>query len=230
MSELPSDPSTATARSNLVEVLREHGITDELVLAAIGRVPRERFIPAAFRHRAYEDDALPIHCSQTISQPRTVATMSQLLEAEPGMKVLEIGTGSGYQAAVLYAMGLRVFTVERHRDLLDLALARLESAGCQVSARHGDGTLGWSAAAPFDRILVTAGAPDIPSTLLKQLAPDGRLIIPVGDIDAQTMQVAIRQGERSEYDVFDYGPFKFVPLVGRKGWQSRDVPSEHRPQ
>jgi protein-L-isoaspartate(D-aspartate) O-methyltransferase len=221
-----SGSSTAMARRQLIEVLRARGITDERVLGAMAQVPREVFIPPAFQNRAYDDDALPIECRQTISQPYTVAIMSQLLEAEPGMKVLEIGTGSGYQAAVLSMMGLSVFTVERHAELLRQASARLLSIGCNVATHLGDGTLGWSRYAPYDRIMVTAGAPDIPSSLLKQLAPDGRLIIPVGSVDDQHMHVAVRQGELAEYDVFDYGPYKFVPLIGRKGWQSEEIPGD----
>jgi protein-L-isoaspartate(D-aspartate) O-methyltransferase len=212
----------AHARYELTEKLRQRGITDESVLRAIGQVPREEFIPPAFQHRAYDDDALPIECGQTISQPYTVAYMSQLLEARPDMNVLEIGTGSGYQAAVLWYMGLRVFTVERHEELLMKARERFDRLGCSIASHLGDGTLGWSRFAPYDRIIVTAGAPDVPSSLLKQLAPDGRLVIPVGstsEVGSQRMQVAIRLGDRNEYDLFDYGDFKFVPLVGRKGWE-----------
>jgi protein-L-isoaspartate(D-aspartate) O-methyltransferase len=216
----PTNPALfSRARLALLDILRSRGITDELVLSAIGKVPREEFVPPAFRHRAYDDDALPIDCSQTISQPYTVAVMSQSLEARTGMSVLEIGTGSGYQAAVLWHMGLRVFTVERHQDLLRQARERFERIGCSIASHLGDGTLGWSAFAPYDRIIVTAGAPEIPSALLKQLAPDGRLVIPIGDFVNQTMQVAVKVGDSAQYDLFEYGNFKFVPLIGRRGWQ-----------
>jgi protein-L-isoaspartate(D-aspartate) O-methyltransferase len=215
--------SQHSARQELLNKLKERGIEDPTVLHAIAQVPREEFVAPAFRHRAYDDDALPIEQSQTISQPFTVAAMSQYLESKPGMSVLEIGTGSGYQAAVLWFMGLRVFTVERHAELLHQARTRLERLGCNVASHLGDGTLGWSAFAPYDRIIVTAGAPSIPSTLLRQLAPDGRLVIPVGGSDEQQLQVIVRLGDRNEYDVFDYGEFRFVPLIGRKGWGSEPM-------
>jgi protein-L-isoaspartate(D-aspartate) O-methyltransferase len=217
--------SFSLARHELVQLLRERGISDESVLRAIGQVPREEFVSQAFRLRSYEDDALPIACNQTISQPFTVARMSELLEAVPGMKVLEIGTGSGYQAAVLSAMGLNVYTVERHSELLQQARASLARIGCNVATYLGDGTLGWSSFAPYDRIIVTAGAPEIPMSLLRQLAPDGRLVIPTGDRDAQRMEVAIRIGDTTDYDVFDHGKFKFVPLIGRNAW-GRDGASQ----
>lgn len=210
--------TTAMARGELIDLLRERGIHDERVLHAVAMVPREEFVPTAFRHRAYEDSALPIACGQTISQPYTVAVMTQALEAEPGMKVLEIGTGSGYQAAVLHMLGLKVFTIERHFDLMQGARAVLERLGYNIASHLGDGTLGWSTFAPYDRIVVTAGAPEIPSTLLRQLAPDGRLVIPIGDRDVQRMHVAAKVGDTNQYDVFDHGEYKFVPLVGRNAW------------
>ena len=216
------------ARRELVALLRDRGIHDEAVLHAIGSIPREEFVPPAFRHRAYDDDALPIGCGQTISQPYTVATMSQILEARPGMKVLEIGTGSGYQAAVLCVMGLKVFTVERHAELMAGARRALEKIGCNVATYLGDGTLGWTSYAPYDRIIVTAGAPVIPSSLLRQLAPDGRLVIPTGDRQVQRMQMAVKVGDSGEYDLFEYGEFKFVPLIGRNAWDRDDAGNELR--
>ena len=206
-------------RQEMVESLRARGITDEAVLSAIARIPREEFVPSAFRTRAYEDDALPIACNQTISQPYTVARMTELLEAEPGMKVLEIGTGSGYQAAVLAMLGMRVFTIERHAELLRQARESLARVGCNVATHLGDGTLGWMTYAPYDRIIVTAGAPEVPRPLLRQLAPDGRLLIPTGGRDAQRMQMAIKVGDTGQYDLYDYGEFKFVPLIGRNAWE-----------
>lgn len=213
---------TTQARLLLADALRERGITDERVLHAIATVPREEFVPPAFRRRAYEDEALPIACGQTISQPFTVAMMTELLEAREGMSVLEIGTGSGYQAAVLCFMGLRVFTIERHVELLQQAREQLSKAGCNVATHLGDGSLGWSTFAPYDRIIVTAGAPTIPSALLKQLAPEGRLVIPIGDQNAQRMQVVIRVGDTNQYDVFEHGEFKFVPLIGRNAWKKEE--------
>ncbi len=218
--------STVAARQALIEGLRERGITDENVLRAILTVPREEFVPNAFRHRAYEDGALPISCNQTISQPFTVALMSQYLEASEGMSVLEVGTGSGYQAAVLCMMGLRVFSVERHAELLQLARERLDRVKCNVATYLGDGTLGWSSFAPYDRIIVTAGAPTIPPALLKQLAPNGRLVIPIGDRATQQMQLVVRHGDMAEYDVFEFGECKFVPLVGRGGWNGEEAQRE----
>lgn len=210
--------SFSIACNELIALLREKGVRDERVLRAVSLVPREEFVPSAFRHRAYEDSALPIGSGQTISQPYTVAMMTQLLEAEPGMKVLEIGTGSGYQAAVLHMMGLKVFTIERHYDLLHQARITLDKIGCNVASHLGDGTLGWSSFAPYDRIIVTAGAPTIPSSLLKQLAPNGRMVIPTGGREAQRMEVVMKLGDSNEYDVYDYGEFKFVPLIGRNAW------------
>jgi protein-L-isoaspartate(D-aspartate) O-methyltransferase len=211
------------ALQGLLDELRSKGITDERVLGAIARIPREEFVPATFRHRAYDDDALPIACAQTISQPYTVAMMSQLLEARPDMSVLEIGTGSGYQAAVLYFMGLRVFTVERHAELLKEARERLARIGVNVATHLGDGTVGWSQFAPYDRIIVTAGAPTVPGALLRQLAPNGRLVVPVGGTDAQQMKVVDRRGDGEEFDIADAGSFKFVPLIGRNGWSREDL-------
>ena len=217
-----SDSATAalrTSRQDLLDQLRTRGISDEAVLKAIAKIPREEFVPTAFRHRAWEDGALPISCNQTISQPFTVAFQTQLLEATPGMNALEIGTGSGYQAAVLWALGLRVFTIERHADLLSQARQLLEAIGCNVAMRVADGTVGWSAFAPFDRIIVTAGAPATPPALLKQLSPNGRLVIPIGDKTTQRMKVFIRQQDSEQFDELDYGDFKFVPLIGREGWE-----------
>lgn len=205
-------------REAMVDELRNRGIDDMLVLRAMSIVPREEFVEAAFRHRAYTDNPLPIGCGQTISQPYTVAAMSQALSAEPGMRVLEVGTGSGYQSAVLFMMGMQVFTIERHAALLDLARLNLERAGCDVVTHFGDGSIGWSMFAPYNRIIVTAGSPSVPSVLLKQLAPDGRLVVPTGSRTSQRLEVITRRGATNEYDVFDHGEFKFVPLIGRSGW------------
>lgn len=206
-------------RAALVDELRAKGITDERVLAAIGAVPRHAFVDPALRHRAYRDEALPIGLQQTISQPFTVAYQTMMLDPRKDDRILEIGTGSGYQAAVLCEMGARVFTIERHKPLLDRAVQRLERLGYRVVARHGDGTLGWPAFAPFDGILVTAGAPEVPKALLEQLRepdehhPGGRLVIPVGDAEGQRMTRITRTGP-DRYEREETHVFRFVPLIG----------------
>lgn len=205
------------ASRHLMEELRAKGITDSRVLQGIARTPRQEFVPAGFRRRAYENEALPIDCGQTISQPFTVAYMTQLLHPRKGMKVLEIGTGSGYQAAVLYNMGVNVWSVERIPELLREARERFERLGIRVATHLGDGTLGWNNFAPYDGIIVTAGAPTVPGTLVKQLTIGGLLIIPVGDKTMQRLEV-IRRVSEDEYEVEDHGEFRFVPLIGRRGW------------
>lgn len=208
-------------RAKLVETLRERGIEDERVLSAIGTVPRHEFVDPAFQDRAYDDEALPIGHNQTISQPYTVAYQTALLSVTSGDRVLEVGTGSGYQAAVLCELNARVFTVERHEALLDRAYALLDRLGYTVRTRYGDGTQGWPAFAPYDGIVVTAGAPRIPTSLLSQLrapsdeASGGRLVIPVGGRGGQTMTRVTRTGEGPhDYDREAFHNFRFVPLVG----------------
>lgn len=206
-------------RRALVDHLRGRGITDERVLQAIATVPREHFVPAAVRDKAYDDTALPIDERQTISQPYTVAAMTQALNMTPGHKILEIGTGSGYQAAVLAVMGAIVFTVERHHRLSQQARQALESVGLgSVQHRIADGTIGWSSEAPFDGIVVTAGAPDVPEILARQLTIGGRMIIPVGDRNEQHMYRVVRTSN-DDWTADDLGAFKFVPLIGREGWE-----------
>jgi protein-L-isoaspartate(D-aspartate) O-methyltransferase len=206
-------------RARLVQTLRERGIQDDRVLAAIGSVPRHEFVEPAFRSRAYADEALPIGMDQTISQPFTVAYQTSLLEVEPNDRILEVGTGSGYQAAVLCEMGARVFSVERHEALLERTQALLDDLGYDVRTRHGDGTQGWVAFAPYDGIVVTAAAPEIPEPLLRQLRePDGgrggRLVIPVGGRSGQTMvRVTRTGGGPHDYDREAFHSFRFVPLV-----------------
>ena len=184
-------------RAELVELVKQNGITDERILTAIGRVARERFVDPALQHRAYEDVALPIGLRQTISQPSTVAFQTMLLDAKPGDSVLEVGTGSGYQAAILREMGVRVYSIERHQKLHDRAKSIMAELNYRVLTRIGDGTMGWPSLAPFDGIIVTAGAMEIPKNLLNQLRepcdekPGGRLIVPVGDGQGQLMTKVI---------------------------------------
>jgi len=206
-------------RNRLVQTLRERGIQDERVLAAIGAVPRHEFVEPAFRSRAYADEALPIGMDQTISQPFTVAYQTALLDVKPQDRILEVGTGSGYQAAVLCEMGARVFSVERHEKLLGRTRSLLERLEYDVRTRHGDGTTGWRAFAPYDGIVVTAGAPRIPNPLLRQLREPngtrgGRLVIPVGGRDGQTMVHVRRTGSGPhDYERAEFHNFRFVPLV-----------------
>jgi protein-L-isoaspartate(D-aspartate) O-methyltransferase len=206
-------------RQHLVDELRDKGIQDERVLDAINHVPRERFLDPVLRHRAYEDNALPIAEGQTISQPYTVAYQSEKLQLGRGEKVLEIGTGCGYQTAVLVEMGCRVYTIERHAKLLEIARKNLDLLGYsdRVVSRAGDGTRGWPDFAPFDAIIVTAGAPDVPETLTKQMQSDGgRMIIPIGPLEVQTMYLIKKdKGELSGEELKD---FAFVPLIGKEGW------------
>jgi protein-L-isoaspartate(D-aspartate) O-methyltransferase len=204
--------------SRLIETLRSQGIADESVLAAIARVPRHRFVPDSQQSHAWENVALPIGAGQTISQPYIVAIMSQALELEGNERVLEIGTGSGYQAAVLATLARHVVTIERHAVLARAAESLLGGLGfTNIDVHIGDGTQGWQEAAPYDGILITAGAPNIPKPLLSQLSPDrGRLIIPIGSLDDQRLVGYERRGEQlAEHDL---GPVRFVPLVGRGAW------------
>lgn len=202
----------------LAEQIMARGIDNERVLAAISAVPRHLFVDEAMAAEAYEDYPLPIGLGQTISQPYVVALMSQLLEATPGMKVLEIGTGSGYQAAVLSEMGLDVYTVERMRELYMRTSTLLRKLKYfHIACRLGDGTLGWPEEAPFERILVTAGGPFIPEPLLEQLTDSGILLMPVGSRARVQQLIRIRKhdGETSRENL---GAVSFVDLVGNHGW------------
>ncbi len=204
-------------RKVLVEELASRGIRDDRVLKAFEAVPRHLFIDTALNHRAYEDTALPIEMGQTISQPFTVAKQTELMEVEPGDKVLEIGTGSGYQAAILCEMGAKVFSIERHHMLYDRSRQILNKLGYRPTLKCGDGTLGWSAYAPYMSIVVTAGAPVVPETLKMQLDMGGRLVVPVGDEEKQVMYRITRLGE-DDFEEEKFSIFKFVPLIGRQGW------------
>ncbi len=211
---------TAGIRKKLVEQLRERGIKDERVLRAIEKIPREEFLDKHFLHQAYEDNALPIGEGQTISQPFTVAFMTDALEIKAGDKILEIGTGSGYQAAVLAELGARVYTIERHMALAESAAKRFERFKYRIVSRTGDGTRGWPDFAPYEGIIVTAGAPDVPESLTKQLSPNGgRLLIPIGDRATQTMYRIVRMGDELKGE--ELSSFKFVPLIGKEGWEGR---------
>jgi protein-L-isoaspartate(D-aspartate) O-methyltransferase len=202
-------------RQKLVNSLRDKGIGDESVLEAINRVPRHLFMDSSFISFSYADKAFPIASGQTISQPYTVAFQTQLLHVKKHQKVLEIGTGSGYQAAVLLELGVRVFTIERIRELYDAARMNLGTLGYKPNFHYGDGYEGLPAFAPFDRILVTAAASEIPITLKEQLAIGGRLVVPVGDRFGQRMTLVERLTE-TEYRKTEHGYFSFVPLLPGK--------------
>ncbi len=204
-------------RNELVQILQNKGIKDQRLLMAIQSIPRHIFVDTALENRAYEDMALPIGSGQTISQPYTVAAQTELLKVKKGDKVLEIGTGSGYQAAILCHMGADVYSVERHEKLYHKAKQILNELGYRPNLKLGDGTLGWSAYAPYDGIVVTAGAPVVPDDLINQLNIGGRLVVPVGSQKSQVMVRITRVSEES-YEEEHLQHFKFVPLIGEKGW------------
>jgi protein-L-isoaspartate(D-aspartate) O-methyltransferase len=204
-------------REKLIRDMMGKGLQDEAVLAAMRKVPRHAFVESAFTEAAYEDRPLPIGEGQTISQPLTVGLQSSMLDVRPGMKVLEIGTGSGYQAAVLCEMGAKVFSVERIRIHQQKANAVLEELGYQIRLKWGDGSQGWAQYAPYDRILVTAASPAVPVALKKQLAIGGKLIIPVGEMDQQQMCTVTRKSD-TEWEIIKNGKYQFVPLLGKEGW------------
>ena len=211
----------AYRRAQMLESLRRGGIEDSRVLEAMSRVPRHLFVPEAFRHQAY-DDNVSIHIGegQTISQPRIVALMTQAAKIDPMDRVLEIGTGSGYQAAVLAELARFVFSVDRVASLARQAKSVLDQLGQgNVSVKVMDGTLGWRAQSPFDVILVTAGAPEIPKPLVEQLADGGRLVVPVGPRETQVLKIVQRRGDRTF--ATELKGACFVPLIGRHGWEER---------
>ena len=205
-------PKHKGLRNQLVETVKKKGITDEKVLEAIGKIPRHLFMDSGFIDFAYQDKAFPIAASQTISQPYTVAFQTELLEIEKGDKVLEIGTGSGYQTAVLIELKAEVYSIERQKELYEITRKSLPKIGYVAKKLNfGDGYKGWPEFAPFDKIIVTAGAPFVPAPLLAQLKIGGRLVIPVGD-DVQVMTLFIRKGEK-EFEKHEYGEFRFVPML-----------------
>ena len=206
------------ARRRLVEVLRERGIRDLAVLRAFDLTPRHLFVPPGVRHRAYEDAPLPIGSGQTISQPSIHARYLELLELKGHERVLEIGTGSGYQTVLLSHLVAQIFTIERIPALYTMAREAIARAGAKnVSMLLGDGTVGWREYAPYDAILVSAGGPNIPQPLIEQLADGGRMLVPVGGRDEQTLKMVTRRGDQAH--TVDVAPVRFVPLLGTHGWE-----------
>jgi protein-L-isoaspartate(D-aspartate) O-methyltransferase len=204
-------------RREMIALLRDRLITDEKILQAMNTVERHLFVPEPFTGRSYDDSALPIGRGQTISQPYTVAFMTQALGVRAGDRVLEIGTGSGYQASLLYVLGARVFSIERDPELLAGARKMFDRLGYRIATRGGDGTVGWNEFAPYNGIIVTAGAPEVPAPLTQQLADGGKLVIPVGTREHQSLLVITRAG--TELIRREIEGFKFVPLIGKMGWQ-----------
>ena len=214
----PLDGEMRGSRRRLVEALREKGIADLSVLRAFEQTPRHLFVPTGVRHRAYEDSALPIGNGQTISQPSIHARYLEVLRLTGREKVLEVGTGSGYQTVLLAHLAAQVFSIERIAPLMQSARENIARAGVRnVSLLTGDGTLGWREYAPYDAILVSAGSPTIPQPLVDQLGEGGRMLIPLGGQDVQTLVVLTRkEGNIVREDML---PVRFVPLLGQHGWQ-----------
>lgn len=202
-------------RRKLLDELRQRGITSEAVLRAMDQVPRHFFLASAFDQFAYQNQAFQIGAGQTISKPFTVARQTELLACEPGAKVLEIGTGSGYQCAVLCAMGYKVHSIERQKELFDKSKPLLEAMGWSPEIYYGDGYKGKPVFAPFDGIIVTCGAPEVPEALLAQLAVGGTLVIPVGDGEGQRM-FTYRRVTESEFEQEEHGEFAFVPMLAAR--------------
>lgn len=203
------------ARKGLIEIIKGKGIHDQKVLDAIGKVERHLFLESFLWSRAYEDIALPIYCDQTISQPYTVAFQTQLLEVQKGDKILEIGTGSGYQATILSAMGAKVYSIERHYELYKRTKKLLETIDHKIFLFYGDGYQGVPQYAPYDKIIITCGAPNIPETLMDQLKVGGYMVVPVGE-GTQVMK-RVTKLDNNEYKIEDFGYFVFVPMVGGTG-------------
>lgn len=206
----------ATKRRQMVDRLRDMGIQDPAVLQAMNTVSRHNFVPAGLEFQAYDEKALPIGFEQTISHPYTVAVMTQALEVKKGQRILEIGTGSGYQAAVLCELGAQVFTIEKVSALGNFAAEKLAAENYHYVSRIGDGTLGWQNYAPFDAVIVTAGAPVVPDALINQLKDNGRLLIPIGKKEEQVLTLYLK--EKDSVRKIELENLKFVPLKGREGW------------
>ena len=206
------------ARRRLVELLREKGIRDLAVLRAFDLTPRHAFVPTGVRHRAYEDSPLPIGSGQTISQPSIHARYLELLAFDGAERVLEVGTGSGYQTVLLSHLVAQVFTIERIAALYTMAREAINRAGAaNVSMLLGDGTVGWREYSPYDAILVSAGGPTIPNALVEQLSDGGRMIVPVGSKDEQMLKLVTKRNGAIE--TRDIAPVRFVPLFGMQGWE-----------
>lgn len=209
---MPSDDPSKAIR--LIMMLRRSGITHTAVLGAIENTPRDLFVSEAFHDKAYDDTALPIECGQTISQPTVVAWMTYALAVDKTTRVLEVGTGSGYQAAILSRLARRVYTIERHRGLLRTAEQRFAELGLNnITTLCGDGSKGWKEVAPFERIMVTAAAPEVPAALLEQLAPGGIMVLPVGNPSGEQILLRIRKDARGEVSTEHLMNVRFVPLV-----------------
>jgi len=202
----------------LIESLKRRPELSPKVIDAINVLPREIFVQPNFAYKAYEDTALPIDCEQTITQPYTVAYQTTLLNIKKGDIILEIGTGSGYQASILYILGAKVFTIERIKDLYDKAKSRFKKLDLNILTRLADGTIGWSEYAPFDGIVVTAAAPAVPVSLLEQLKIGGRLVIPTGELTSQDM-LLIEKVSENDFVETKKERFKFFPLIGKEGWK-----------
>lgn len=209
-------PKHQGQRNKLVRKLIEKGIRDQAVLRAIAMVPRHLLIDSSFEEHAYEDKAFPIAAGQTISHPFTVAFQTELLCVDPSHHILEIGTGSGYQASVLHQMGCKVFSIERQKELFDITRQIMPKLGYNFLMKYGDGFQGLPTYAPFDRIIVTAGAPDIPPLLLEQLRNGGRMVVPVGDTQ-QIMKLVVKS-ESGEVSVTEFGEFRFVPMLAQRDY------------
>ena len=205
------------ARKRLIQELRTKGIVDEKVLGAMLKIPRHFFIQPEFRSHAYQDKAFKIDAGQTISQPYTVAYQTQLLQIEPSDKVLEVGTGSAYQSIILLELGVNLFTIERQEELFKKAHARISKFGYQATCILGDGSKGYMEAAPYDKIIVTAGAPVLPDSLINQLKVGGILIIPIGDSKIQKMHSIVKTSVAT-FEEITLENFKFVPLIGEQAW------------
>lgn len=220
----PADDEGATLRARMVERhLAARDIDDPRVLRAMKQVPREWFVDRALRRSAYEDHPLPIGFGQTISQPYVVALMTQALRLNGGERVLEVGTGSGYQAAVLGLLCREVYTIERVGPLAERSAKTLQERGfANVHVRAGDGTLGWPEHAPFDGIIVTAGGPSTPESLRQQLAIGGRLVIPVGEDQDKQDLLRVTRLDDDRFEAENLGPVRFVPLIGQQGWRADD--------
>ena len=208
------------ARRRLVETLREKGIRDLAVLRAFDLTPRHGFVPTGVRHRAYEDAPLPIGNGQTISQPSIHAKSLELLALKGSERALEVGTGSGYQTVLLSHLVAQVFTIERIAALYTAARDAINRAGAtNVSMLLGDGTVGWREYAPYDAILVSAGGPSVPQALIEQLAEGGRMIVPVGSMEVQTLVLVTKRG--GDVSMQEVAPVRFVPLLGTQGWEQQ---------